>query len=101
MIIGNKCDLKCKVKYQDSKEFAEKYNIQYFETSCLLDKNIKKVIIYLLNEIINSKLNYDTIPNSLIKSENVFEINKDNNERERESFCRKFWNCLNPLNWFK
>ena len=61
MIIGNKCDLKCKVNYQDSKEFAEKYNLQYCETSCLVDKNIKKAIIYLLNEIINSKLNYETI----------------------------------------
>ena len=101
MVIGNKYDLQRKVNYKESKEFAEKYNLQYFETSCLLDKNIKKVIIYLLNEIIKSKLNYDSIPNSLIKSENVFEINKENNEGKRKSFCSKFWNYLNPLNWFK
>jgi len=101
VIIGNKNDLPRNVDYEEAKEFAKTYNLQYFETSCLLDKNIKKAIIYLLNEIINSKLNYDSIPNSLTKSEDVFVINKDNNSEKRENFCRKFWKYLNPLNWFK
>ena len=101
VIIGNKNDLPRNVDYEEAKEFAKTYNLQYFETSCLLDKNIKKAIIYLLNEIINSKLNYDSIPNSLTKSEDVFVINKDNNSEKRENFCRKFWNCLNPFNWLK
>lgn len=101
VIIGNKYDLPRKVDYEEAKEFAEKHNLKYYETSCLLDKNIKKVIIYLLNEIINSKLNYDSIPNSLVENKKNFVINTENNAKERESICRKFWNFLNPLNWFK
>ena len=101
VIIGNKNDLERKVDLKEAKEFAEKCKIQYFETSCLLDTNIKKAIIYLLNHIINSKYNYDSIPTSLANSKNTFIIDKENNKEERKSFCSKFWKYLNPKNWFK
>ena len=57
LLIGNKCDCERVVNENDAKLFAEKHNLNYFETSAKLDKNIKKAIAYLLDEMIKLKLN--------------------------------------------
>ena len=55
LLIGNKCDNKHEVNKEDALKFSEKYNLKYIETSARLDKNIKKAIALLLEEIIKSK----------------------------------------------
>ena len=58
ILIGNKSDCKRKVSEQEAKLFALEYGLRkYFETSAKLDKNIKKSITYLLEQIIKSKKN--------------------------------------------
>ena len=58
ILIGNKSDCKRKVSEQEAKSFASEHGLrQYFETSAILDKNIKKSITYLLEQIIKSKKN--------------------------------------------
>ena len=62
LIIGNKCDCEERVVNEDeAKLFAQKHNLNYMETSAKLDKNIKKAIAYLIDEIIKFKLNQSKI----------------------------------------
>ena len=55
LLIGNKCDLDRKVDEQDARDFADVHGLKYIETSAKLDKNIKKAIALILEEIIKSK----------------------------------------------
>ena len=55
LLIGNKCDGERIVNQEKAENFAEEHGLKYIETSAKLDKNIKKAIVYLLEEIIKSK----------------------------------------------
>ena len=56
VLIGNKNDCKRKVNEEEAKKFVEDHGLKkYFETSAKLDKNIKKAIACLLEEMIKSK----------------------------------------------
>ena len=56
ILIGNKSDNKHNVEEEDAIQFTFKHGLRrYFETSAKLDKNIKKSITYLLEQIIQSK----------------------------------------------
>ena len=56
ILIGNKSDNKHNVKEEEAIQFTFKHELRrYFETSAKLDKNIKKSITYLLEQIIQSK----------------------------------------------
>ena len=58
ILIGNKSDCKRKVSEEEARIFAFEHGLRkYFETSAKLDKNIKKSITYLLEQIIKSKKN--------------------------------------------
>ena len=45
------------INKEGAKQFAEEYGLLYFETSAKLDKNIRKAIACLLDNIIKSKEN--------------------------------------------
>ena len=56
LLIGNKSDNNHNVKEEEAIQFTFKHGLKkYFETSAKLDKNIKKSITYLLEQIIKSK----------------------------------------------
>ena len=56
LLIGNKCDREREVPEEEAKKLAKDFGFKkYLETSAKLDKNIKKAIACLLEEIINSK----------------------------------------------
>ena len=56
ILIGNKSDNKHNVKEEEAIQFTFKHELRkYFKTSAKLDKNIKKSITYLLEQIIQSK----------------------------------------------
>ena len=56
ILIGNKSDNKHNVKEEEAIQFTFKHELRkYIETSAKLDKNIKKSITYLLEQIIQSK----------------------------------------------
>ena len=61
MLIGNKCDCERIVNEEEAKKFANEHGLKYLETSAKLDKNIKKAIALLLEEIIESKALYNSI----------------------------------------
>ena len=70
LLIGNKCDCKPKINKEKAEKFAEEHGLRYIETSAKLDKNIKKAIVYLLEEIIKSK--------ETEKPEEKIELEEDN-----------------------
>ena len=53
ILVGNKCDLEKlrKVKIEDAKKFAEKYEMSYIETSAKKRINIDETFIYLVQKI--------------------------------------------------
>lgn len=61
LLIGNKCDCERIVNEEEAKKFANEHGLKYLETSARLDKNIKKAIALLLEEIIESKALYNSI----------------------------------------
>ena len=76
MIIGNKYDLPRKVSLEEASKFAKNYNLPYCEISCKLDKNMKKMVISLLENIISHK-NYD----QLSSSSSSFNNNENHNNK--------------------
>ena len=64
VLIGNKSDIEDEtrvIKYENAKSFAEKYGLKYFEVSAKTDKYIKKAIVALLNELIESRTIYNSL----------------------------------------
>ena len=55
LLIGNKCDCDNKVNKEEVQKFADNHGLKYLETSARLDKNLRKAIACLLEEIIKSK----------------------------------------------
>ncbi|KAL7092820.1 hypothetical protein ACP275_11G005900 [Erythranthe tilingii] len=53
MLIGNKCDLGtiCAVPSEDAREFAERENLYFMETSALESKNVESAFMTILTEI--------------------------------------------------
>ena len=56
ILIGNKNDLdyKREVNYEEGKEFADKFNMLFYETSAKTGDNIDKVFFDSANEIIQN-----------------------------------------------
>ena len=80
ILIGNKCDdIKNRViTKNDIEELKKKYNIPYFEISCLNGKNIKELENYIchlslrfLTKTIKRKKNIEREKNPLIKSDKI------------------------------
>ena len=93
VLIGNKSDInneERKVNYEDAKQFADENGLEYFEGSAKTDKYIKKAIVSLLNEIIESKALYNSISSiSSTETDNkTLELNSKN--LKKESFCQRF-----------
>ena len=63
VLIGNKSDdiVNRKVSSEEAIKFAEENELKYFETSAKEDKNIKKAIASLLDQIIESRISYTDI----------------------------------------
>ena len=55
MLIGNKSDRERKVDEKEAENFSKNHGLKYIETSAKLDKNVRKAIACLLEEIIQSK----------------------------------------------
>ena len=87
LLIGNKCDCQREVNEEEAKKFAEKLGLKrYLETLAKLDKNIKKAVACLLEEIIDSKALY----NSLSSVDSHFSIES---EKKEESKKKKKCQC--------
>ena len=95
VLIGNKCDIERQVSYEEAKNFADEHGLKYFEISAKLDKNVKKAIAVLLNEIIESKKNYDTL--TCVDKGTKFSL--DPKKLRKESFCSRICKKFNPKNW--
>ena len=82
LLIGNKCDLELerKVDEENAKEFAKEHGLKYIETSAKSDKNFKKAIALILEEIIKSNpLNKKNIEiNNITNSTNQERLKKNN-----------------------
>ena len=66
LLIGNKCDYESErvIDYNEAKAFADQHELDYLETSAKLDQNLKKAVIIILRNIIESKERYNTIKSS-------------------------------------
>ena len=62
ILIGNKCECIHEVTEDKAKKFVGDHGLKnYFETSAKLDKNLKKALACLLEEIIESKALYNSL----------------------------------------
>ncbi len=78
ILIGNKCDENRAITKNDIEELKKKYNIPYFEISCLNGKNINELENYLchlslrfLTKRIKRKTKIESEKNPLIKSDKI------------------------------
>ena len=68
-LIGNKSDLEDKrqVSYEEGKQYAEKNNLVFYETSALNGKNIEEIFIQSATDLVN-KLESGELNNDLTNS---------------------------------
>ena len=71
LLIGNKSDLEYKISSEEIKVKTDKYEIDYVETSALLNENINEAFQKIILKIVNR------IPNLEIELENEFFLFKD------------------------
>ena len=76
--------------------YADKHGLNYFEVSAKLDKNVKKAVICLLENIVESNALYNSVDS--IDQNDMFQL--DPKKLREESFCSKFCKKLNPKKWF-
>ena len=52
-LVGNKIDLEDQrqVSYEEAVELARQNNMEYFETSAKLDKNVREVINHMMTKV--------------------------------------------------
>ena len=74
IIIGNKTDLPREVSFKEGEEFANNYDLVYFETSAKTRENVNESIDYLISEIYktgelieNTKKDFNNIDYNNIK----------------------------------
>ena len=96
LLIGNKCDCQDKrvVVKEEAQKFAKEHNLIYLETSAKLDKNIRKAIKILLEEINESKALYNSISsigsfNSINSSKNkpIQNIKLEGRKAKKKACC--------------
>ena len=69
---------------EEAQKFAKQHGLKrYLETSAKLDKNIKKVVAYLLEEIIDSKALY----NSLSSVDTNFSLKSEKSKNKKKCAC--------------
>ena len=88
ILVGNKSDLlKRQVSHSQAKELADKYGIEYIETSAKKNNNIKKVYRTLIKNI------YDKVKSGEIELEdNIINI-KNNFSIDEGRQYRSFFKC--------
>lgn len=80
-LLGNKVDdvENRIIKYRDAKNFADQYNLKYYETSAKTGKNINKVFFELINDLLK------TFPNKT--GNNRMKLNKKKEKSRSGSVC--------------
>ena len=78
ILLGNKCDIKEREKFDEEiNNFTKKINLKYFETSAKTGENIENAILYLTREIISKKK-----PN-----DDSFTLNKKKIKKNKNKKC--------------
>ena len=104
VLFGNKCDLSSKIK--DPEDFAQKYNLKYFETSAINNINVKEGFKELVIDILKKYGNKFDKPMELKKNkkkerydEDKYNkiINIDYNDENNEDSEKQF---LKELNYY-
>ena len=87
ILVGNKIDLKFRnIKNEDAKNFAEKNNLMYCETSCKEGLNVDMAFDLITKDIIN-KQNNNNVYESNELSSNLLDIKTKEKKREKEIMC--------------
>ena len=92
VLIGNKSDIEDEtrvIKYEDAKLFAEKYGLEYFEVSAKTDKYIKKAIVALLNELIESRTIYNSLSSVDDALKNEIKLGENDKIKTKKKCCKK------------
>lgn len=58
LLIGNKCDKNREVSYEVGKEYADRNGMLFYETSAMINYNLKEAFLTIIEEVVSrSKLN--------------------------------------------
>ena len=93
MLVGNKCDLKYlrEVQTESAKEFSEKNNLSFIETSALDSTNVETAFHNILTEIyriVSSKaLEGDSPQNPLGERRQVVNISESQDSEQKQGCC--------------
>ena len=81
VLVGNKCDKPDrKISYEEGKNLAESFNMEFFETSAKNNQNINEVFNFLTKEILKTQVG-NTGTDSGVK------IKDEKNGRTRKKCC--------------
>ena len=95
-LIGNKSDLDRKISSIDCKNFANKYNIIYYECSAKYS-NIEELFLSIANDLyLKNKLNKKKIIKSISNKIEYTYLELDDSDQEEEKTS-----CLEKLNFFR
>ena len=87
ILVGNKIDLKFRnIKTEDAKNFADKNNLLYCETSCKEGLNVNNAFEMITKDIINKQNNSNICEEREIIS-NIKDISGKEKKREKEIMC--------------
>ena len=84
ILVGNKCDMENerKVSYEQGKDFATQFKMQFFETSAKESKNVEEAFLAMTKEVIQSLVNTNSTP----KKETVV-VSKATDVKPRKKGC--------------
>ena len=84
ILVGNKCDMENerKVSYEQGKDFAAQFKMQFFETSAKESKNVEEAFLAMTKEVIQGLGNTSSTP----KKETVV-VSKATDVKPRKKGC--------------
>lgn len=97
ILLGNKCELDHKVRYEDIKKLESKYNAKYFEVSAENSINIDNTFNYIVNETktktfneINKVKRLIDYNDTIVNNEGGNVVINDEIEKRKKKHCNVF-----------
>lgn len=84
VLIGNKIDLEeeRKISTAEAQKLADEHGIPYFETSAKLDKNVSKVIHFIMSKVYESSLRAAEEKEEEVRGSQLTPVQKESEQKD-------------------